>query len=114
MKEFVLIVRLEELPEVKFPANELSSMMNVWEKWVDSIIAQNILVSRGNRLGAEARTVKNGKVLTNGPYAEIKEIIGGYFIIRADSIDEAAKIAKGAPLVGNGNIEVRSIYSANA
>jgi len=110
MKEFVFIVRLEELPEDKLSPAELEPMMRIWENWIDSIIAQNILVSRGNRLGRKGRTVKKGKVITNGPYAEIKEIIGGYFIIRANSIDEAAEIAKGAPIIGEGNIEVRGLY----
>jgi hypothetical protein len=113
MNEFVLIVRLDVLPEVRFSPDELKPMMNVWENWIDSIIDQNILVARGNRLGADGRTIKNGNIITNGPYAEIKEIIGGYFIIRANSIDEAAEIAKDAPLIGNGNIEVRNIYSSN-
>jgi len=113
MKEFVMIVRLAELPEVKFSPEDVEPLMNVWETWVDSIIAKNILVSRGNRLGADGRVIKNGILTTNGPYVETKEIIGGYLIIRANSIDEAAEIAKGAPLVGNGTIEVRSIFSDN-
>ncbi len=111
MKEFVMIVRLEDMPEVKFSPGEMHTKMAVWEKWIDGIIAKNILASRGNRLGKEGRTILNGKLVTNGPFAEIKEIIGGYLIIRADSIDEAAEIASGAPLVGSGSIEIRSIYS---
>jgi hypothetical protein len=111
MKEFVMIVRLEEVPEVKFLPDEMQAGMAVWEKWMDDIISKNILASRGNRLGKDGRTIRNGKVITNGPFAEIKEIIGGYLIIRANSIDEAAEIAKEAPLVGFGSIEIRSIYS---
>jgi hypothetical protein len=110
MKEFVMIIRLEDLPEVKYSPEETQSGMKVWEKWVDSIIDSNNLVSRGNRLGIEGRTIRNGKVITNGPYAEIREIIGGYLIIRANSIDQAAEIAKSAPIVGDGSIEVRGIY----
>jgi len=111
MKEFVMIVRLEALPEENFSPEEEQSLMNVWEKWIDGIISKNILVSRGNRLGADGRSIKNGVVITNGPYVELKEIIGGYLIIRANSIDEAAEIAKSAPLVGNGTIEIRDIFS---
>ena len=111
MKEFVMIVRLEALPEVNFSPEEEQSLMGVWEKWIDGIIERNILVSRGNRLGADGRTLKNGVVVTNGPYVELKEIIGGYLIIRAGSIDEAADIAKSAPLVGVGTIEIRGIFS---
>ena len=111
MKEFVMIIRLEDLPEVKYSPEEMQAGMKVWEKWVDGIIASNTLVSRGNRLGNDGRTIRNGKVITNGPYAEIREIIGGYLIIRTNSIDEAAEIAKSAPLVGNGSIEIRGLYS---
>jgi hypothetical protein len=111
MKEFVMLIRLEELPEVKFSPDEMRAGMAVWEKWIDGIVAKNILASRGNRLAKDGRTIRNGKVITNGPFAEIKEIIGGYLIIRANSIDEAAEIAKEAPLVGAGSIEIRSLYS---
>jgi YCII-related domain len=111
MKEFVMIIRLEEVPEVKFSSGEMHTQMAVWEKWIDGIISKNILTSRGNRLGKDGRTIRNGKVVTNGPFAEIKEIIGGYIIIRANSINEAAEIASEAPLVGSGSIEVRDIYS---
>jgi hypothetical protein len=111
MKEFVMIIRLEALPEVNFTPEEQQSLMGVWEKWMDNIIERNNLVSRGNRLGADGRVIKNGVIATNGPYVELKEMIGGYIIIRADSIDEAADIAKSAPVVGVGTIEVRGLFS---
>jgi hypothetical protein len=113
MKEFVMIIRLEQLPEKNFSPDEMQAGMAVWEKWVDDIIARNILVSRGNRLGDDGRTIRNGKIITNGPYVETKEIIGGYLIIRANSIDEAAQIAKSAPLVGIGSIEIRGLFAGN-
>ena len=111
MKEFVMIIRLEQLPEVNFSPEEMQAGMAVWEKWVSDIIARDILISRGNRLSDDGRTIRGGKVVTNGPFVETKEIIGGYLIIRANSIDEAADIAKSAPLVGTGSIEIRGLYS---
>lgn len=111
MKEFVMIIRLEQLPEVNFSQEEMQAGMAVWERWVNDIIARNILVSRGNRLSDDGRTIRDGKVITNGPFVETKEIIGGYLIIRANSIDEAADIARSAPLVGTGSIEIRGLYS---
>lgn len=113
MKEFVLIFRLEELPEVNYSPTEMEARMAVWEKWVDGIIAKNILVSRGNRLSKESRVIRDKKLITKGPFVELSEIIGGYIIIRANSIDEAADIAKDAPIVGKGTIEVRGIYDGN-
>ena len=114
MKEFVFIVRLEELPEDKLSPAELEPMMRIWENWIDSIIAQNILVSRGNRLGRKGRTVKKSKVITNGPYAEIKEILTGVTIVKADTLAEATEIAKGCPIFNiGGSVEVRGIIVMN-
>jgi hypothetical protein len=111
MKEFVLIFRLEELPEINFSPEEMQAGMAVWEKWVDGIIANKTLVSRGNRLARESRTIRDRKIVTKGPYVELSEIIGGYIIIQANSINEAAEIARQAPIVGKGTIEVRGIYT---
>jgi hypothetical protein len=111
MKEFVLIFRLEELPEANFPPAEMEAGMAVWEKWVTGIIASNTLVSRGNRLNRDSRVIRDKKLITKGPYVELSEMIGGFIVIRANSIDEAAEIAKEAPIVGKGTIEVRGIYS---
>jgi hypothetical protein len=115
MNEFVLIFRTDYLPEVKFSPDEMQSMMQHWQNWMGSIAAQNKLADSGNRLGSNGNTLQPGNVITNGPYAEIKEIITGYIIIRAESIDEAAEMAKGCPLVvgGGGQVEVRNIVPMN-
>jgi hypothetical protein len=49
--------------------------------------------------------------VTNGPFGEIKETIGGYVIVKAASVDEAVEFAKGSPVLqGDGNtVEVRKI-----
>jgi hypothetical protein len=111
MNEFVLIFRTDYLPEAKFSPDEMQSMMQHWQNWMGSIAAQNKLASTGNRLGSSGATLKPGNVITNGPFAEIKEIITGYIVVRAESIDEAAEMAKGCPLVvgGGGQVEVRNI-----
>jgi len=115
MKEFVLIFRMDELPEVKLSPEELTSTMEVWENWMDKIIADNILVNRGNRLGSEAKTVKKRNVVINGPYTETREIVGGYIIIRAKNIDEAVEIVKGCPAIIDGrlSVEIRNVYTGD-
>ena len=77
-----------------------------------SLGAQNKLVSSGNRLASEGRVVKPGKAVTNGPFVEMKEAIGGYIIVRSSSIDEAAELAKGCPILQiGGNVEVRTVVA---
>lgn len=83
-------------------------------KWLGDIAAQDKLVSQGNGLSFDdAKVVKHDNVITNGPYGDIKETIGGYIIVRAESVDEAVEFAKGSPVLqGEGNsVEVRKIAS---
>ncbi|MEP7144623.1 MAG: YciI family protein [Ferruginibacter sp.] len=113
MKEFLLIFRREtDTGESQPSPEQMQGMMKAWQDWIGSIAAQDKLVSAGNRLGSEGNVVKPGNVVTNGPYVEIKEAIGGYTMIRAASLDEATEIAKGCPIFTvNGNVEVRPVVS---
>jgi len=110
MKEFALIFRLSDIGDFRPSPEQMQERMN----WLAGIAAQNRLVDRGNTLltnPGSAVTVKPGKVVTDGPYTEIKEFISGYIVIKADSIDEAVAVAKANPIfeqVG-GSIEVREI-----
>ncbi len=111
MKEFLLVFRRSEVSGEPQPSPEqLQAMMKPWQDWIGNIAAQNKLVSSGNRLLSEGRVVKSDTVITNGPYVEMKEAIGGYIIVKANSIDEAAELSKDCPILKmNGNVEVRTI-----
>jgi hypothetical protein len=113
MDEFILIFRHEDGMKVASP-----EQIQVWMKqtmdWIGSIAAQNKF-SGGNGLpfaDAKVVTTKGAqKVVTNGPFGDIKETIGGYIIVKATSIEEAVEFAKGCPVLqGDGNsVEVRKI-----
>jgi hypothetical protein len=111
MNEFLLIFRRDFISTGTQPSPEhLQNMMKDWQHWMGGIAARNQLVSSGNRLSEDGKVVKTGAVVTNGPYVEIKEAIGGYILIRAASLDEAAEISKGCPILSiGGNVEVRPI-----
>lgn len=111
MKEFLLIFRRDASSMQGQPSPEqMQAMMKQWQDWLGGIAAQNKLVSAGNRLSAEGRVVKPDNMVTNGPYVETKEAIGGYTLIKTDSIEDAAEIAKGCPILQvGGNVEVRTI-----
>ena len=111
MNEFLLIFRREANNGDAQPSPEqMQAMMKDWQDWMGGIAAQNKLVDRGNRLDGNGKVVKPGAVITNGPYVEIKEVIGGYTLIRATSLEDAAEISKGCPILKvNGTVEVREI-----
>jgi hypothetical protein len=114
MKEYMLIFRHEDGQKVASP-----EQIQVWMKqtmdWIGSIAAQNKFVA-GNGLPFEdARVVHHGNLVTNGPFGDIKETLGGYVIVKADSVDEAVEFAKGSPVLqGDGNtVEVRLIATGD-
>jgi len=110
MDEFILIFRHEDGKKVASP-EQIQTWMKQTMDWIEGITAQNKF-SGGNGLPFEdARVVRPNNVVTNGPFGEIKETIGGYIIVKATSVDEAVAFAKGCPVLqGEGNsVEVRRI-----
>ena len=110
MDEFILIFRHEDGAKLASP-----EQMQVWMQqtmdWIGGISAKNKFVG-GNGLPFDgAKVVRHKGVVTDGPFGEIKETIGGYIIVKADSFDEAVAFAKGSPVLqGDGNtVEVRRI-----
>jgi hypothetical protein len=110
MEEFMLIFRHEDGNKVASP-----EQIQIWMKetmdWIGGIAARNQF-SGGNGLPFDdARVVRANNVVTNGPFGEIKETIGGYVIVKAASVEEAVEFAKGCPVLqGEGNsVEVRKI-----
>jgi hypothetical protein len=70
---------------------------------------------RGQRLATEGMTVSRQKLVSDGPFGETKEIIGGYWFILARSLDEAAALASGNPCLECGLFyEIRPIESVRA
>ncbi len=111
MKEFLLVFRRDAVSDNgPLSPEQLQAMMKPWQDWIGSIAAQNKLVSSGNRLESNGKVVKPGNIVTNGPFVEIKEAIGGYIIIKANDLDEAAEISKTCPILQvEGNVEIRAI-----
>src|SRR4029453_3557567 len=82
--------------------------------WLDRLIGEGKMKT-GQRLANGGKTVSKNNVITDGPYGEAKEVIGGYWFILANSLDEAAKIAAGNPCLTCGLLyEVRPIEHERA
>jgi hypothetical protein len=87
----------------------------------DSIVNDDCLRASGHLLEAQALrapatavtvSVRDGKIsATDGPFAELKEHLGGFVLIEAGSMEEATGIAGGFPVARYGRIEVRPAYS---
>jgi hypothetical protein len=110
MDEFLLIMRHQDGSKIASP-EQMQTWMKQTMDWIGGIAAQNKYVSGTGLPFDDARVVHATKMVTNGPFGEIKETIGGFMTVKADSVEEAVEFAKGCPVLqGEGNtVEVRKI-----
>ena len=105
MQDYLLIIKGSIL-ETSSP-EEMQQALQDYLNWAGQLATK---YKDGQRLEKKGAMVYNsGQVVTDGPFLESKEMISGYVMIRAHSLDEAVEIAKGSPLLDHCHIEVRPI-----
>lgn len=110
MKDFMMLFYSEPKPDFNPTPEQIQEEVKAWRDWIGGIGAQGKLKNPGEALGFEGKTIHADGSVTDGPYAEVKEIVGGFIIVSADSIEEAAKLTEGCPaLSSGGKVEVRDI-----
>src|ERR1051325_11782081 len=90
---------------------EMQKIADDWMTWFKRLTAQGKAIA-GNPLEPKGKIVsgKNGRVLSDGPFAESKESIGGYFLLKVDTFEEAVSIAQECPGLPYGiRVEVRPV-----
>jgi hypothetical protein len=93
--------------------DELHALYQEYYAFSDALRSAGKLVSSEELQPVEAATsvrVRNGDTLvTDGPFAETKEALGGYYLIEADSLDEAIEWSARIPSVREGTVEIRPV-----
>ncbi|WP_109300480.1 YciI family protein [Aquimarina sp. AU474] len=110
MKEFLLIIRGgHDISGTRSP-EEMQKHMQHWQQWMGGLAQDDKLVG-GQPLMNEGKTLfERGKKIIDRPLAEGKELVGGYLLIKAESLDHAAEITKNCPGFEYGcSVEVREI-----
>ncbi|MBS1778402.1 MAG: transcription initiation protein [Bacteroidetes bacterium] len=111
MKEFVLLFRQPSIDYSDMSPQDMEELSDKWGKWANGIIKQGKLADRGHRLATEGKVLRGAGVVTDGPFVEIKERLGGFIVVRAADLDEATTIAHGCPALSNGgSVEIRPLY----
>lgn len=109
MNEYMLIFRHESMPSSQPSPEQMQMVLQQWQIWIADIAKQGKF-NGTNRLLTDGKTIKPNNVITDGPYMEAKEMVGGYVIVKANSMDEAVKIAQACPnLLYGGNVEIRAV-----
>ena len=108
--KYLVLSRGASWDTILSPAN-LRKMSDEFVAWFEHLSTEG-KIERGYQLGRKGKVVAARNVITDGPFPESKEAIGGYWFIIADSLEEAAEIAKGNPCLEYGaTVEVRPIIS---
>jgi hypothetical protein len=109
MADFIYLFRggrtQESSPE------QMQQEMQKWRVWIDELGKKGHFKA-GEPLDRTGKVVTGKqKVVTDGPYAEAKDLVGGYLIVAAENIAQATELAKGCPIFDQplGSVEVRAV-----
>jgi len=110
MKDFMLLFRQPSYDYSNASPKEMQALARKWQGWVGGIAAQGKLADNGPRLSLDGKVLKAGGVITDGPFVEIREILGSFIIVKAGSLEEATTLAHGCPaLEAKGSVEIRPV-----
>ena len=111
MKEFMFLFWMPEFDHRSISPAEFQTIAKKWQDWAGGLVAQGKMASNGFRLSMnEGKVLRPGGVITDGPFAEIKERLGSAIVVNAESLEEATTLAHGCPaLEQGGSVEIRPI-----
>jgi hypothetical protein len=113
--KYLLMIYVSEAAEAAMPAAETAKIHQAYGAYTEALIKSGVLLG-GERLrpvaDATSVRVRNGKTeVLNGPYAETREQLGGYYMIDVPDLDAALSWAARIPSSAHGTIEVRPIWA---
>lgn len=112
MKEFALLFRQPGFDYSNLSAAEMAALSKKWSDWAGAIAKEGRLVDNGVRLDVTGKVLKAGGLVTDGPFVEIREILGSFVVIKADSLDDAITVAHGCPVLDRGgSVEIRPVFN---
>ena len=110
MSEFVMLFRGDQPQQ---SPDEMQKQMQRWGVWMKELQEKGYFKG-GQPLERSGQVVNRQKVVTDGPYAEAKDLIGGFMLIEVRDIEQAAEVAKGCPIfLWGGFVEVRPVMKMN-
>lgn len=114
MKDFMLVFRNSPESQEQFvnqSPEQMQAEMALWNVWMGNLASQGKLVG-GEPLYPGGKIIHGTKKkVTDGPFIEGKDVVGGYVIIKAADLDEAVSLSKDCPQLNadDGTVEVREI-----
>jgi hypothetical protein len=112
MSEYIFLYRGGEVPNSPERAQQ---MMQNWIAWFKELAEKGHLKDQGQPLERTSKLVMGKqKTVTDGPFTEARDIIGGYTVVEARDLEQAVELSKGCPLFEvDGGVEVRPVMKLN-
>lgn len=112
MSEFLLVYR-GGLP-MTASASDMQAQMEKWGAWLKDLAMKGNLKDAGHPLEKSGKVVSS-KAVNDGPYAEAKDLVGGFSIINAKDLNHAAELTRGCPVLAvGGSVEIRPLIAMPA
>ena len=110
MKEYLFIYRADTDSHA-MTDDAMANDHFKWKTWLETLAKNGHLSNPGNPLNPGGKVLSGKtKKITDGPFIEAKELVGGYSIVKAGDLNEAAELAKGCPgLEYGGTVEIREV-----
>lgn len=107
MAKFMFLIRGGDCQQERSP-EEMQQGMKAWTEWMESGTEAGWLLDPGDGLKQDGKILRADHTVTDGPFAESKEWIGGYCMVQAEDLAAAVELAKALPQ-SSGDIEVREL-----
>ena len=109
MAKFLFVYRSSGDSMRNMTPEQREQSMQKWGAWIGEGLQKGWMLDAGDGLTEEGRVVR-ASIVTDGPFVEAKELLGGFSIVQADTIEAAAQLANGCPgLSSGGSVEVRRL-----
>ena len=113
MSKFMYLFRSNPAAFRSMSPEQMQQLTKKWMGWADTLKKNGHFKQAGERLDEAGKVVRGkSKIITDGPFVEAKDSIGGYMLVEAKDLAQAVELAKGCPILeGDGSVEIRPIVS---
>jgi hypothetical protein len=111
MAKFLFVYRSDKDTFDTMAPEELQRVHQMWQTWIAEGLKEGWMLDASTALKTEGRVVNAKKIVTEGPFVEAMDVVRGYVNLQADTLDTAAELAKGCPiLLHGGMVEIRPFW----
>jgi hypothetical protein len=112
MAKFMFVYRESGSDKTEVSPEQMQQVMQQWMTWIKGAMEAGWMVEPGDALKGEGKVVRGDMMITDGPFAESKELVGGFSMVEAADLDTATKLAEGCPSLSvGGSVEVRELMN---